>query len=605
MKQVTRLFDLLDLYRDEYSFKSDVFLSRSEEGWQPVSASDYITFSHYLSLGFLEHGVGPGTRIATVMGNCPEWNLFDMAISQVGAIQVPVYPTISEESYLFILEDAGIEFLILDDQEILKRIRHVVRKLPSLKGLFSIRKVRGIPHWTELLEKGRRSARTSELEKIKAAVHPEDILSIIYTSGTTGKPKGVMLSHRNFISNFTECAKIPGFTPDEKALSFLPLCHVYERMLNYVYQYLGMSVYYARSLDQVPEYLKEVKPHAFAAVPRVLEKIYHKVVLEGRNLSGIRRRIFFWAMHLGHEYEPDHPLGLIYRAQLRLANILVFSKWRKALGGRVRLIISGGASLHPRLARIFWAAGLKVLEGYGLTETSPVIAVQTLEPDGMRFGTVGPVLPGVKVKFAPDGEILCKGPNVMPGYYNRPDLTSEAFDGEGWFCTGDIGTMVEGRFLSITDRKKEIFKTSTGKYIAPQSVEQRLRESPFIDHILVIGENRKYAAALIVPNFEHLRSWCRVKRIPYTSDSQVIIDPLIIRRIHDEVSRINRTLDQTEKIKRFRLIPGDWTSSAGELSPTMKLRRKFIQEKYFREIEEMYRSQEYNYRVNESHDNPY
>lgn len=367
-------------------------------------------------------------------------------------------------------------------------------------------------------------------------------------------------------------------------------------MLNYVYQYLGMSVYYATALDQIPDYLKEVKPHTFAAVPRVLEKIYNRVVSEGRNLKGLKKSVFFWALHLGHKFELDHSLGWFYDVKLFIANLLVFTRWRKALGGNVRLISSGGASLHPRLARIFWAARLKVLEGYGLTETSPVVAVQNLTPGGVKFGTVGPILPNVEVKIANDGEILCKGPNLMLGYVNRPERTSEAIDSDGWFHTGDIGVMIDGKYLRITDRKKEIFKTSTGKYIAPHPIEQRFTESPFIDHILVIGEDRKYTAALIVPNFDHMISWCRVKGIPYRSNREAISDENIVRRFYKEVNKINRDLGQTEKIKKFRLLPDEWTIETGELSPTMKLRRKFIQEKYFKEIEETYRSPEYNYR---------
>lgn len=596
MKPVTRLFDLLDLYRDEYRAKPDLFLSKSEGTWHAYSSADYIHLSHNLSLGLLELGVTPGTRIAMVVANCPEWNFFDMAIMQTGAIQVPIYPTISEEDYRYILTDAEVEYLVIYNQDTYKRVRQLVKKLPSVKAIFSIQKVWGIPLWTELLEAGRNSVRAAELEKIKSVILSGDLTSIIYTSGTTGRPKGVMLSHGNFVSNFMECAKIPGFTSHEKALSFLPLCHVYERMLNYVYQYLGMSVYYAQSLDQVPAYLQEVRPHTFAAVPRMLEKIYNKVVSEGRNLHGLQKRVFFWALRQGHNFELNHKQGWFYEIKLWIANLLVFSKWREVLGGNVRLIVSGGASLHPRLARIFWAARLKVVEGYGLTETSPVIAVQHLNPGGMKFGTVGPVLPGVEVKFAGDGEILCKGPNVMLGYVNRPERTREVIDPDGWFHTGDIGEMADGKYLRITDRKKEIFKTSTGKYIAPQPIEQRFSESPFFDHIIVLGEDHKYAAALIVPNFDHLKSWCRVKRIPYLSNRHAISDSKIVLRLHEEVNRINRDLGQTEKIKKFRLLPDEWTIESGELSLTMKLRRKFIQEKYFKEIEETYRSTEYNYK---------
>jgi long-chain acyl-CoA synthetase len=596
MKPVTRLFDILDLYRNDFSHKQQLFLSKSEGVWNALSASDYVNLSHDLSLGLLELGVTPGTRIATVMANCPEWNLFDMAISQVGAIQVPIYPTISEENYRYIFKDAEVEYLIIYNQDTYSRIRHVVNGMSSIKGVFSIQKVRGIPGWTDLLESGRHSSKRDALEKLKTSIQPDVTASIIYTSGTTGRPKGVMLSHWNFVSNFIECAKISDFTSHEKALSFLPLCHVYERMLNYVYQYLGMSVYYATALDQVPQYLKEVRPHTFGAVPRVLEKIYNKVVAEGRNLPGLKRRVFFWALRQGQHFELNRANGWFYETKLFFANFLVFDRWRRGLGGNVRLIACGGASLHPRLARIYWAARLKVLEGYGLTETSPVVAVQNLKPGGVKFGTVGLVLPGVEVKFASDGEILCKGPNLMKGYVNRPERTSEVIDSEGWFHTGDIGVMDDDRYLQITDRKKEIFKTSTGKYIAPQPIEQRFSESPFIEFILVFGEDRKYAAALIVPNFDHLKSWCRIKHIPYRSTMEAVSDKNIILRINEEVSRINRELGQTEKIKKFRLLPNEWTIESGELSPTMKLRRKFIQEKYYKEIEETYRSPEYNYR---------
>jgi len=596
MRPVTRLFDILDLYRDKYRTKPDLFLSRSEGYWHAYSAADYIQLSHDLSLGLLDLGITRGTRIATVMANCPEWNFFDMAIAQVGAVQIPIYPTISEEHYNYILSDAGVEYIIIYDQDIYKRIRQVIDDLPFLKGIYSICPVHGIPLWTEILEAGGNYPLPDELQKIISSIEPDELVSIIYTSGTTGLPKGVMLSHRNFVSNFTECAGIPDFSSRDKALSFLPLCHVYERMLNYVYQYLGMSVYYAPSLELVPEYLKEVKPHTFAAVPRVLEKIYNTIVTQGRNLKGVRRRVFFWALREGHKFELNHARGWWYDVKLFVANLVVFSKWRLALGGKVRIIVSGGASLHPLLARIFWAARLKVLEGYGLTETSPVIAVQSLERDGIMFGTVGKVLPGVEVKFTEEGEILCRGPNVMQGYLNRPDQTAEVLDNEGWFNTGDIGQMVNGKYLKITDRKKEIFKTSTGKNIAPQPIEQRFRESPFIDNIVILGEDRKYVAALIVPNFEYLKSWCRLKGVEYRASHWVIRNQQVIRRIHEEVQRFNRVLGQTEKVKKFKLLDREWTTESGELSPTLKPRRRFIQEKYYEEIEEAYRSPEYNYK---------
>ncbi|MBL6950174.1 MAG: long-chain fatty acid--CoA ligase, partial [Bacteroidales bacterium] len=577
MKPLTRLFDLLDLYQDKYSDKPDVFLSKSEGVWNACSAVDYVTQTRDLSLGLLNLGIKPGTHIATVMANCPEWNLFDMAIMQVGAVQVPIYPNISEENYQYILSDARIEYLVVYNQEIYERIRPIVAELPFVKGIYSIHETSDIPRWTEILEAGKLYPHPEMLVEIKASILPDDLASIIYTSGTTGLPKGVMLSHRNFVSNFLECARISDFSSKERALSFLPLCHVYERMLNYVYQYLGMSIYYAQSLEFVAAYLQEVRPHTFAAVPRMLEKIYNKMVSRGRNMKGIRKMVFFWALRQGYNFELDPTRRWGDEIALFIANLLVFSKWRSILGGNVRIIVSGGASLHPRLARIFWAGRLKVMEGYGLTETAPVIAVQTLEKGGVKFGTVGPLLPGIEVKFAPDGEILCRGPNLMRGYYNKPELTNEVIDNEGWFHTGDIGMMIDGKYLKITDRKKEIFKTSTGKYIAPQPIEQRFAESPFIDHIIVIGEDRKYTAALIVPNFEYLRSWCEVKQISYQTDYDSITIPRIIGRMQEEVKRINLKLGQTEKIKRFRLLADLWSVETGELSPTLKLRRKFIQ----------------------------
>ncbi len=599
MKSLTRLFDLLDLYRDEYCTKPDVFLSKSEGVWKAYSAADYLSLTRDLSLGLLDLGIKPGTRIATVMANCPEWNLFDMAIMQIGAIQVPIYPNISEENYRHILSDAQIEYLIVYDREIYERIRPIATELSCVKEIYSIQKADSVPQWTEIMEAGKLHSQPGKLEEVKSSIRPDDLASIIYTSGTTGLPKGVMLSHRNFVSNFLECARISDFSSKDRALSFLPLCHVFERILNYVYQYKGMSVYYAQSFDLVPAYLQEVRPHTFAAVPRMLEKIYNKIVSRGRNLKGFQKIIFFWALRQGHKFELDHSRGWLYKLNLFIANRLVFNKWREALGGNVRIIISGGASLHPRLARIFWAARLKVLEGYGLTETSPVIAVQNLEKGGVKFGTVGSILPGTEVKFAPDGEILCRGPNLMQGYYNKPELTREVIDDEGWFHTGDIGMMVDGKYLKITDRKKEIFKTSTGKYIAPQPIEQRFSESQFIDHIIVFGEDRKYVAALIVPNFEYLRSWCDVKRIRYHTDRNAILNPGIISRMQEEVKRINLDLGQTEKIKKFRLLSDIWSVETGELSPTLKLRRKFILEKYYNEIEKTYKSLEYDYKVDQ------
>jgi long-chain acyl-CoA synthetase len=520
-----------------------------------------------------------------------------MGMLQIGAVHIPIYSTVSNENYNFILNDSNSEYLIVSNNEIYQRVKMIFPNVLGLKGIFSIEKVKGVRHWKEITELGEKFPNPLELDIIKASIKPDDLATIIYTSGTTGRPKGVMLSHRNFITNFTACARIPDLTSKDKALSFLPLCHVYERMLNYLFQSLGMSVYYVENIEKIGNYIREVKPDTFAAVPRVLEKMYHRIVTKGRNLKGFRKTIFFWALRQGYKFELEHRRGMYYDIKLFLARLLVFNKWKKALGGRVRLVISGGAALHPRLARVFWAAGVPLMEGYGLTETSPVIAVSTFDKGGMKFGTVGPVLQGVEVKIADDHEILCRGPNVMLGYYNRPERTREVIDEDGWFHTGDIGVLEDGKYLRITDRKKEIFKTSTGKYIAPQMIEQKFKESPFIEHIIIIGENRKYTAALIVPRMDHLKGWCTVKGIPFVNAEKAVKNVKIIKRFREEVEHMNETLGQTEKVKKFRLLSGSWSIASGELSPTLKLRRNFIQEKYAKIIEDTYRSQEFDYKV--------
>ena len=597
MKQITRIFDLLELYTDEYNSIDDLFNIKRDGVWVRFSAGDYVRNSNLISLGLLELGVTKGTRIATVMNNCPEWNFFDMGILQTGAIQVPVYPTISEDNYRYIFKDADIEYLIFSDHEIFNRIKRVLPEIPGLKAVFSIEPVDGIRSWTEILELGRGHPHPEELEAIKQTIVPTDMATVIYTSGTTGRPKGVMSSHNNFVTNYKALAEVPPLKMHDRAVSFLPLCHVYERTAGYVYQSFGVSVYYVQVIDELGDYIREVKPHGFASVPRVFEKIYNKIVIKGRSLPLPMKILFFWSLRQGHKFELNHARGWVYDVKLFIANLLVFRKWREALGGELKFIVSGSAALHPRLARIFWAAKIPILEAYGLTETSPGVTCYRFGPGGMKFGTVGPLLTGNQMKIAEDGEILCKGPNVMMGYLNRPEKTAEVIDAEGWFHTGDIGVIEDGKFLKITDRKKEIFKTSGGKYIAPQPIEQRIKESPFIEHIMVVGDNRNYAAALIIPNFEHLKSWCEVKHIEYISRQKAVNNPKVIRRIRHEVERFNLDLGQTEKIKKFRLLDAEWTTESGEISPTLKYRRKFIIEKYSQIIEETYRSSEYNYRV--------
>jgi long-chain acyl-CoA synthetase len=597
MTNVTRLFDLLEVYKEEFSSLPDALNCRKDGAWISYSAQDYINYSNEISLGLLAMGIEPGVKVATIMLNCPEWNFFDMGLLQVGAVQIPIYPTISEENYRYILNDAGVEYLVISNQEIFQRVKPVVNDIPSIKEIYTIEPVAGVKSWHEILEAGKKYPHPENLEKIKEKIQPDTLATIIYTSGTTGKPKGVMLSHNNFVTNYKALGEIPPLEKNDRIVSFLPLCHVYERTAGYTYQSFGVGIYYIRNLDEIANCIAEVKPHAFAAVPRVLEKMYNKLVMQGRSLPLVMKVLFFWALRQGHKYELNHKRGWFYEFKLWIANLLIFSKWRKAMGGHMKFIVCGSASLHPRLTRIYWAARMPILEAYGLTETSPGITCYRFEPGGVKFGTVGPLLTGVQVKIAGDGEILVKSPGVMLGYLNRPDRTSEVMDKEGWFHTGDIGMFEEGKFLKITDRKKEMFKTSGGKYIAPQVIEQLLKESPFIEQIMVIGENRPYPAALILPNFEYLKGWCTVKEIPFVSREKVTANPLIINRIKREVGRFNQDLGQTEKIKKFRLLPNEWSITDGELSPTLKLRRKFILEKYHQVIEEMYRSPEFDYKA--------
>ncbi|MEI7499788.1 MAG: long-chain fatty acid--CoA ligase [Bacteroidota bacterium] len=597
MKPITRIFDLLELYKDEYKSIEDLFNIKKDGAWLHFSANEYVHYSNMISLGLLSLGISKGTRIATVMNNCPEWNFFDMGILQTGAIQIPVYPTISEESYRYIFKDSAIEYLIFSDNEIYSRIKNLISEISGLKAVFSIEPVKGIRNWKEIIELGKKHPNPGELEVIKQTISPGDMATVIYTSGTTGRPKGVMSSHNNFVTNYKALAEIPPLKMHDRAVSFLPLCHVYERTAGYVYQSFGVSVFYVQNIDELGEYIREVKPHGFASVPRVFEKIYNKIVAKGRKLPLPMKVLFFWALRQGHKYELDHARGWVYDVKLFIANLLVFRKWREALGGELKFIVSGSASLHPRLARIFWAAKIPIIEAYGLTETSPGVTCYRFEPGCMKFGTVGTLLTGNQMKIAEDGEILCKGPNIMMGYLNRPEKTAEVIDADGWFHTGDIGVIEDGKFLKITDRKKEIFKTSGGKYIAPQPIEQRIKESPFIEHIMVVGENRNYAAALIIPNFEYLQNWCEVKHIAYGSRKKAVNNPKVIRRIKQEVERFNQDLDQTDRIKKIRLLDAEWTTESGEISPTLKLRRKFIIEKYSQIIEETYRSSEFNYRV--------
>lgn len=578
MAQIRRIFDLLDLYRGKYASKRDAFGFKSDEVWNTISASEYTTLVDHFSKGLIALGLKKGDTVATIMGNSPEWNIVDMSLLQVGAIQVPIYSNISRAKYKYIFNDSKVKYVFVSNSDIHQHILPAVSDVDSIIGVYSIKKIIMVQHWEKIFELGKK-IQDETLKKVKEAISPNDIATIIYTSGTTGKPKGVLLTHYNIISNFTSCADFPIYSKNGRALSVLPLCHVYERMLNYLYQYVGLSIYYAENMENLGQTIREVKPEIFCAVPRILEKVYSKIYFKGLQLGPIKKLLFKWALNLAKSYTIDYKKRLLYRIKLFIARKLVFSKWQKALGGNVKQIVCGGASLQLKITKIFWTAGIPIIEGYGLTETSPVVTVQTFKADGFMFNTVGKPIKGVEIKIAKDGEILCKGPSVMQAYLNQAELTKKAFDGE-WFKTGDIGEIVKGGFLRITDRKKEVFKTSGGKYVAPQVVENKLKESPFIENIMVVGEHQKFTSAIIHPNFEYLRFWCEIKDVPFSTNENIINNPIVINRIRQDVEELNSYLDHIEQVKKFELISDSWTVESGELSPTLKLRRKFILKKH-------------------------
>lgn len=572
--QPTRVFDLLPRLKANFN-KNNAFGAKEKGKWVTYSTQDFIDNVNQLSYGLLATGIGKGDKIAIIANNRPEWHFSDYAIQQVAAISVPVYPTISENDLKFILSDAEVKLIFVSSKDLYDKVKPVADAAPSVKHIFTFDTIAGARHWSELKEAGKKSPDEKQLQSLKDGVNTNDLLTILYTSGTTGTPKGVMLSHHNLLSNSLACQNLAPFHSSWKALSFLPLNHVYERMLNTLYIYLGVSIYFAESLETIGDNLKEVKPQIFATVPRLLEKVYDKIVAKGNDLTGLKKKLFFWSLELGLRYEVNGANGWWYGFQLGIARALVFKKWREALGGEIVAITSGGAALQPRLARVFNASGIMVLEGYGLTETSPVIAVNNFEPNSICFGTVGPVLKNLEVKIAEDGEILVKGPSIMLGYYNRPDATAEVLK-DGWFHTGDIGTFVDNRFLKITDRKKEIFKTSGGKYIAPLMIENKLKESPFVEQALVIGEGQKFASALIVPSFAYIREWCSKKNINVNSNEELIAHPEVKKAMNEEIEKTNAALAQYERIKRPEMLAREWSIEKGEMTPKLSLKRKVI-----------------------------
>ncbi len=587
MSSVRRLFDIPARQRELFP-KPDSLLFKDSGRWISYSTDKFIDTADFFGMGLMAVGLKRGDVAAIISANRPEWNIADIGMQQVGIINVPIYTTLSESEIIFILNDCKAKMIFTGDKDLYTKIVNLRAAVPLLTAVYSFDQISGSPNWMEIVSMGMEKGDKDELKKIKESISESDLATILYTSGTTGTPKGVMLSHNNIVSNILACEHLCPVDNTSRALSFLPLCHSYERMLTYLYMFQGVSIYYAESMDKIVDNLKEVKPHVFSTVPRLLEKVFDKILSKGKELKGIKKFLFFRAVDMGLRYELGGKNGFMYELELKLMNKLIFSKWREALGGAVKVIVSGGAALQPRLARVFWSAKIPVLEGYGLTETSPVISVNNFEANGTHFGTVGTVIKNVEIKIAGDGEILCKGPNVMLGYFNRPDLTAEVLDNEGWFHTGDIGTIVENRFLKITDRKKEIFKTSGGKYVSPQAIENKFKESLFIEQLMVIGENRKFASALIVPDFAYIKKWCEENNITFVSNEHIISEPKVISEIQKDVNNFNKDFGNTEQIKKFKLLPSEWNITGGELTATMKLKRKIIAEKYKNAISEIY-----------------
>lgn len=586
----SRLFDFVD-YQLEHFPKADMLAGKEKNEWKKYSTAETKETIDKLSSGLLKLGLSGNDmtvenqdKIAIISKNRPEWIITDLACQQTGAILCPIYPTSHINELEFIFNEAAIKYVFISGQEILEKINLVKDKIPSLKTIYSFDDMEGTTYWKNLLIE-----KEPELEKIKESILPEHCATIIYTSGTTGVPKGVMLSHHNIASNVFNAIKSFPFDinkDSKKALSFLPLNHSFEKMITYLYIVNGISIYYAESIDTIGENLKEIKPNLFTTVPRLLEKVYEKIMIKGAALTGIKKTLFFWAVELGNKYDSLKPGSLYYRLQLAIANKLIFSKWREALGNNIDFIVTGSAACQVRLLRIFTAAGIPIYEGYGPTENSPAITVNRRSKGGTKFGTVGPVIDGQEVKLQPDGEICVKGPSVMMGYYKRPDLTKETVI-DGWLYTGDIGTF-EGPFLKITDRKKELFKTSGGKYVAPQPLENKMKESPLVEQIMIVGADEKFVGALIVPSILNLKEWMKKNKIDYTTPEAALSDERVRNMYKDLIEAFNTYFNHVEQVKKFELLPNEWSIDTGELTPTLKLKRKVIMEKYKSSIERIY-----------------
>ena len=588
-KEVKRTFDILDRILQDFPRK-DALGGKNGNDWYVYNTAEYVEKSHQLAMGLMALGLKKGDKVATVTANRPEWNFADMGIAMSGIVHVPIYPTIGDEEYSYILEHAEIHLLLVGDRKLYEKLSPIAALLPEIKNIFSFDEIEGVRNYNEIIELGKSHQRelAEKLEQIKRDINPDELATIIYTSGTTGVPKGVMLTHKNLVSNFVAHSKMHHLGKEHHVISFLPLCHVLERSVNYHFQYKGMGIYYVGNLGQIVLALKEIKPHMFCAVPRLLERVYDGFVSKGKELKGIKKVIYFWALSLTRHFEYNKKYNFFLKFRIKIADKLIYSKWREALGGNIVYVVSGGAALQPRIARVLGMAGMLNLEGYGLTETSPVIAVNNPATREMKIGTVGAVLDDIELKFGDDGEIMVKGPGVMTGYYKAPDLTAEVIDELGWFHTGDIGILEDDKFLKITDRKKEMFKLSAGKYIAPQMIENKLKASNFIEQVMVIGAGEKFASALVSPNFVYLHDWCSQRKVHFIDNQELIQNTEVLAQFQREVNAINKTLGEHEEIKRFRLVCDEWTPQTGELSPTLKLRRNYVANQYKTIINEIY-----------------
>ncbi|MBF12047.1 MAG: long-chain fatty acid--CoA ligase [Flavobacteriaceae bacterium] len=584
----TRLFEFIE-FQKEHAPLEKALTTKYNGKWESLSSKEFYNRSRAVSRALVGMGIKAGDKIAMIStNNRSEWCIMDVGLLTLGAVNIPIYPTISSKDYEYILNHSESLYCFVSDQEVYDKVKAIQKNVKSLKKVYSFDQIKDCLHWSELLNEGSKMDNESTVSKMRDQVNPDDLATIIYTSGTTGVPKGVMLSHNNVVSNVISSSKrLPLTIGEASALSFLPICHIFERVILYIYTYNSVSIYFAESIETIADNLKEIKPNVMTAVPRLLEKVYDKIYARGGELTGIKKTLFYWAVNVGLQYEPYGKNGILYEFKLKIARKLILSKWQEALGGNLELICSGAAPLQSRLARVFTAAGMTLVEGYGLTETSPVISVCDMRANKFKIGTVGKVIDGVEVKIAEDGEVICKGPNVMMGYYKEEKMTKEVMSGE-YFHTGDIGEIDEEGFLKITDRKKEMFKTSGGKYIAPQVIESQMKQSLFIEQIMVVGSGRRMPTALIQPNLDHVIKWLKEKGIECNSLSTAVKEPLLKEAILDEVEQHNQHFGSWEQIKKIELTPDEWTIDQGHLTPTMKLKRRVVTEKYNDLIEQMY-----------------